>query len=128
MNFIAKNEELIKKLGGKSSLISSTINAIHVLKDRDAVIIEVDFTLMYNNTNNEIKLRFLDVQEYLFYYNSDNIFYNIERLKFLKLNTDIYIRFDPSNEEERRSEDDQDYILSKDVEGFWILGSTQTLS
>lgn len=128
MNFIAKNEELIKKLGGKSSLISSTINAIHVLKDRDAVIIEVDFTLMYNNTNNEIKLRFLDVQEYLFYYNSDNIFYNIERLKFLKLNTDIYICFDPSNEEERRSEDDQDYILSKDVEGFWILGSTQTLS
>lgn len=75
---------------------------------------------MYKKGNNRILLRFIDVKEYSFYYSSHRIFYNVETYKFFKSGDLYYVSFDPVDESESISDDDQDYIKASSVNGYYI--------
>lgn len=123
MRSIGKNEELINELSGELNLTSCKIYKIDIYMLGENLLIEVYIKLLYSKSEDNIKLRFSQVKEYSFIYNSDYTFYNVEIYKFFKVENDVYISFDPIDEDENVSNSDQDYILSKNVEGFFISKS-----
>lgn len=105
------------------NILSSNIYKILLSKNRDSLAIEVFFKLLYSKGGENLMLRFSGVEEFSFYYNSQYIFYNVESYKFFKKNNKIYVSFDPSDEDESMSSNDQDFITSECVEGFLLLPS-----
>jgi hypothetical protein len=118
MLIIEKQEELINKLQGSLSLISSRLLKIIVYKQNELLCIDVEAELIYKKHDNKILLKFIDVTEYSFFYTSNRFFYNVEIYKFFKTRDLFYISFDPIDEIEMISEDDQDYIKAHSVEGY----------
>jgi len=60
-------------------------------------------------------LKFNRVKEFLLFWNSDNIFYNVESYKLFKINNYVYLSLDPFDESNSISEKDQDYILCENM-------------
>jgi hypothetical protein len=118
MKLIGKNVELIQFLEGDFSLISSKISRLDIYKENEDVSIEVEIELLYSKKEKKLKLKFIDIIEYSFYYNSQYIFYNIEDYKFFIENDIVYVSFDPFDQEVHISLEDQDFIKSKSVEGY----------
>ena len=120
MELIEKNKNLIDKLVNDLSLISSKIKNITIYELNSDVMIDVDLILSYSKSFKKVRLKFINVIEYSFYHNSDYIFYNVETLKFFK-EDNIYISFDPDEQNELKSAEDNDFILSEEVEGYFII-------
>lgn len=118
MNQIGINADLMSFLSGNLTISSSKLYKLDIAGDDNGLVIDVYLELLYSEDNNHLKLRFTDVQEYSFYYNSQHVFYNVEIYKFFINNGRVYISFDPVDEQENISVDDQDFILSKKVEGY----------
>ncbi len=69
----------------------------------------------------KVRLKFIDVCKYLSYFENSHIFYNVERVKFLCLSEGLtYFSLDPADELLEISEDDQDFILAKEIIGYEI--------
>lgn len=117
MKYLNRNNELIELLYDKLSLTSSKVDRINILKEDAVLNIEIDFEL-FTLKDNFIRLKFIDILEYSFYYNSDYIFYNVETVKLINTERGIYLSLDPYDEDGSISSNDQDYILCKEIEGF----------
>lgn len=120
MIYIGKDQQLLDFLTGDFTLISSIIKEIRILKKNEQLIAEIRLKLMYSRSEKELLLIFSDISEYSFYYTENNIFYNVERVKFFMLERGVYISFDPFEEGETIADDDQDFVKSKAVEGYWV--------
>ncbi|RAJ83329.1 hypothetical protein CLV59_103293 [Chitinophaga dinghuensis] len=121
MLYIDKNEGLINYLSGKYSLISSKLYRMDIYNDaKSDLIVDLYFELLYTPVNSRIKLTFTEIEEYSFYHHRSNYFYNVERLKFLRKDNFMYLSIDPYDEDQNISIEDRDFILSKNVEGYFI--------
>lgn len=120
MKYINDNKDLMKYLTGDHSLISSIINRIDIYMGKYQLNIDIYVDLLYSPQKERVKLRFIDIQEYSFLYNYEYSFYNIERYKLFSIKNGFYACFDPCNEENEISTNDQDYILCKKIEGYFV--------
>lgn len=118
MNEIGKNNSLLSKLSGENCLLDAKIERL-VIYNGVRLIIEITFKMRPKSDFDRVLIRFIDVFEYSFYYNSDYIFYNIERYKFFSKNkNNFYLSLDPFDETSEISDKDQDYIFAKEVVGL----------
>lgn len=115
---IGKQEEIVNKFQGEFTLLSSSLDSINIYRRDHVLCIDVKLQLAYKKGENNILLRFVDVLEYSFFYRSNRFFYNVEIFKFFKAENIFYVSFDPVNEDENMSDEDQDYIKATSVEGF----------
>ncbi|MEC5143657.1 hypothetical protein [Chitinophaga sp. 212800010-3] len=121
MKAINKNRDLIKYLSGEFSLLSSKLYKIDIYNDaKSDLIIDLYLELLYAKGDNRIKLAFTGIEEFSFYHHHSSYFYNVERYKLLEINDRFYLCLDPSEEVENISTEDQNFILSRDVYGFFI--------
>jgi len=123
MEFINKNEDLLlQSISGGYYILDSEITRFDIYFENHQLNIVVYFTLPYHRfqTDKKIKLHFIGVIEYEFYWNDKFTFYIVERYKFLKTERGFYISFDPYDESEEPSEEDHDIILCNEVEGFFL--------
>jgi len=120
MELIGTGNALLERLVGDWSLISSRLKKICIYAQVDSVCIDIELELMYKKGGSQVFLKFLDVDEYSFFYSSQRIFYNVEICKFLNTGHHFYISFDPVDDEEVPSGEDQDYIKAKSVEGYFL--------
>ncbi len=119
MNVVGKNEELLEYLSSKNfHILSSVLSRIDIFADSFKLTIDLHFKLEHDHA---LKIRFTDILEYGFYHNKSCYFYNVERCKFFKKGDTFYISLDPADEFEVIQENDQDFILCRDVEGYMAL-------
>jgi hypothetical protein len=118
MKSLGKNEELIKVLSDNLSLLSAKLYKIDIYEDSEyGLTIELYLELLYAKTDKFLTLKFTGIEEFSFYHHRTYYFYNIERYKFFKIESGFYISLDPNSEDEVMSSEDQDFILSTNVEG-----------
>ena len=98
--------------------MSGQLDSINIYRRNYILYIDIDVSLLYAARN--CRITFVDVQEYLFYHTADRYFYNIERFKFFKSGELFYISLDPFEEDLSVDERDQDFVLSRGVEGFFL--------
>lgn len=120
MEYIGKNEDLLQSVN--NSILDSEINRFDIYSKDHRLFIDVYFLLPdYRPTGGEtLKLHFIGVTEYEFYWNDQHRFYTVERYKFLKSEKGFYISLDPYDESEKILDNDHDIILSKEVEGWFL--------
>jgi len=117
MSTIGKNDELLKYLSlHKLYILDSELFKIDIFEKGNTPSIELYFKL--SNKSKLLKVKFTNVKEYSFYYRSDHYFYNVERCKFFKKDDLFYLSVDPYNEAEEINDEDQDFILCNEIEGY----------
>ena len=122
MNEIYKNEALIELTNGTYYIHDSTVSRFDIYEQNHQLCIDVYFNsgnIKYNNER-QLKIHFEDIIKYQFLYNNNHNFYNVESYKFFKSEMGFYISLDPFNESKDVSEDDEDLILCKNMEGTFI--------
>ena len=121
MKFIGKDDVLLEQLMSNIKIISSSIRRFNIFKtDVDGLVIEADFELLYD-PGSVLRLRFTEIKEYSFYWNSRFSFYNVETYKLIKKENLFYVSFDPEDETLLDiSGNDQDSILFGGFEGYYI--------
>ena len=72
------------------NILSANIYKIDIYKDNDDLYIELFFNLVYPKSK-QVRLKLCKVKEFLFYWNSENIFYNVESYKLFEINNNIYL-------------------------------------
>lgn len=112
---IKDNDFFAKNAICEFSIFSASIYKINIHMD-EHLIINVYLKLMYPR-GKYLKISFLKVKEYSFFWNESYIFYNIETLKFFKKDNLFYISFDPDGNDDSISKNDQDFILCESIEG-----------
>jgi hypothetical protein len=121
MRLIGTNDELINLLSGDLSLLSSKLYRIDIHNDATlGLLVELYIELLYAKTDKHIKLVFSQIEEYSFYYQEARNFYYVERYKFFQEDNHFYLSLDPYTEDETISPEDQDFILSTAIEGYYI--------
>lgn len=120
MQLIQSNDGLIAVMKDDLSLISAQILRISIYDSSNLLSIDVELKLRYRKDSNKILLRFAGVEEYSLYYHSHWIFYNVEIVKFFAYDNGFYISFDPVDESETISDEDQDYVKARSVQGFFL--------
>ncbi|HEY4322902.1 MAG TPA: hypothetical protein VGN20_02920 [Mucilaginibacter sp.] len=120
MKYIAKNEDLLSFLSEDKSIIDATITRFDIYNADNRLNIDVYITLLYSKSDKELKLRFKDVLQYCMFYTRDHNFYYIERYKLFKCDEGFYVSFDPFDENLEIQSEDNDFILSSEVEGYFL--------
>lgn len=121
MTYYIENEEALEILTIEENIRDSRIYRFDIYEnDKECLIIDVYLELIHSQRSKNLKIRFIDVKEYSLYYEANRYFYYIETFKFLKYNDIFYISFDPVDESEMISEEDQDYIKASSIEGFFL--------
>ena len=115
-----KNEDVLKFFVADMTLISASVNAVHVFEISESLTVELDVTLLYSKKEKKYKVRFEEVVEYAFYHNNSRYFYYIINLKFFKEESFYYISLDPDDSIASRSENDNNFILSNRIQAFAI--------
>ncbi len=118
MNVIAKNEDVISKLTGNETLLDGEVKGLSIFLEDDDLVITVDVKIRRKKSKfKSIKIKFLEVEEYSFYYVASIFFYNIERVKLFSLERgNFYLSLDPYDDKQEMDERDQDFIISKRLE------------
>jgi hypothetical protein len=123
MEYINKNEELIEQsLSGRYYILDSTITRFDIHIEDHIIYIDVYFSLPFRRFKSDkiLKLHFINVTEYEFYWNNKYIFYTVERYKFFKTEAGFYISLDPFDESGEILEEDHDVIFCNEVEGYFV--------
>lgn len=107
-------------LRGDNSLLSTIVSEIRIFKDENGILnISIRFDNFSSKSDyNFVELLFVDVKEYSFYHNQLYNFYNVETFKFLKKDENYYLSLDPDDSTDLISEEDMDYIISKNIKMF----------
>jgi hypothetical protein len=116
MELIGKDEQIIDTFSKQLTILSGQLEKVSIYQVNYTLIIDLEIKLLYSNK--DCKLRFIDIKEYYFYYNSDHYFYNIECFKLFRSEDFFYISLDPADESSTINENDQDFILSRSIEGY----------
>jgi len=120
MKLIGRDSEVINYLSGKFSLLDASINKFEIHLVDHQLEINIYFQLSRRTkADANVLLIFKDVVEYGFYYNDKYSFYDVEDLKFFETEGKFYFSGDPYHEE-GVSENDQDFVMSKGLEGYLI--------
>ncbi|NML37458.1 hypothetical protein HHL17_09665 [Chitinophaga sp. G-6-1-13] len=119
--FIGRNEILIDYFSEKVNLLSAEMYRIDIHHDTHSeVCIDLYFKLVYADGHNLIRISFKEIEEFSFYHCKKNYFYYVERYTFFKRKDYFYLCLDPSEEAEVISEDDQNFVLGGEVEGYLL--------
>lgn len=119
LKLFAQNEELYESLKGNNNILDSQINRILLVEEEQEIKVEIDFLLHNVSENKKVRIVFNHIKEFSFYYNSQYIFYNVERFKLLLLeNGYYYLSLDPYDESMQVSSKDQDIIIARNIIGF----------
>jgi len=122
METIYKNEELLQLTKGNYYIHDSVVSRFDIYMQNYQLSIDVYFNsgnVRYKNEK-QLKIHFSDIIRYQFIYNTNYYFYNVESYKFFKSENGYYMSLDPFNELEEVSEEDEDLILCKNIEGYFI--------
>ncbi len=106
----------------EDSLGSTKINEIHLSKDESGEL-EIHITISGfsgKSDYSKIDLLFSGIIEFKFYYTHIYNFYNVENFKLLHIDDYIYISFDPDIYDDKKSDDDSDFIFAKKLELFIV--------
>lgn len=118
---IGRNEALIDYFSEKLNLLSAEMYRMDVCQDTDSeACIDLYFKLQYADGRNLIRLTFRKLEEFSFYHNKKNYFYYVERYTFFKRNDCFYLCLDPYEEAQVISEDDQNFVFAREVEGYCL--------
>jgi hypothetical protein len=123
MEYINRNEELIQQsFAGGYYILDSMITRFDIYIQDYILFIDVYFSLPRHRfkADKNLKLHFIDVKEYEFYWNDQYHFYTVERYKFFKSEKGYYLSVDPYDESEVVLDDDHGIIFSREVEGYFI--------
>ncbi|WP_294290349.1 hypothetical protein [uncultured Chryseobacterium sp.] len=106
----------------ENPLISTKIDEINLNKDEAG---ELKISIIISGFSrksdySKINLLFSNIIEFKFYYTHLYNFYTIENFKLLHTDDCIYISFDPDTSDDKRSDDDSDFILAEKLELFII--------
>lgn len=106
-----KNKEVLEHF--QYSLLSSVLNKIEIVGLNGEAVVRLSFTL---TNGSKIRLELVDVIEYNFYHSSDYNFYNVASYKFFMTdNGSYYISLDPFSEKEIVEQEDNDFIVAKEI-------------
>ncbi|WPO81967.1 hypothetical protein SD427_14495 [Chryseobacterium sp. JJR-5R] len=104
----------------ENSLVSTKIEEINLNKDELGEL-KISITISgfsRKSDYSKINLLFSDIIEFKFYYTHIYNFYNVENVKLLHIDDCIYLSFDPDISDDKKSDDDSDFILAKKLELF----------
>lgn len=119
MKIIDKDEQLVKHLSGRNSLIDAKVKRISIFEEDVILMGEVQFEMRPSSEYRNLVLKFTDVREYAFYYNQNYSFADVERYKFFRMdNGSYYLSLDPYEETGVPSDRDQDLVVAKSVTGL----------
>jgi hypothetical protein len=116
--YIEKNKALIGHLSGELRLLDGKLKRIDIYHTTELTI-DLYIELFHGKENKGLKLTFKGIKEYSFYGYLHN-FTDIERYKFFESDKGFYLCLDPFSEEEIIAPEDQDFVLSSSVEGYFI--------
>ena len=118
---IGKNIELLHHLNKNYQLLNNQLESMMLYIDEEnALVIEIVFSIADPEKEKHLRLKFTDVNEYMFYYKSDYAHYTVRRLKFLWDEDCFYFCIDPEDELPKVSHTDKDIVRAKNVEGFLL--------
>jgi hypothetical protein len=117
-----RDEEVLELTQGTYFIHDASVTRFDIAYEDYRLCIDVYFTSIQAKrwAKTQIKLCFLDVLEYSFYWNADYQFYYVERYKLFKTEKGFYISLDPADENDTPSDDDGDVIISKSIEGYLL--------
>ncbi len=106
----------------ENSLVSTKIDEINLYKDE---LGELKISLLISGFSrksdySKINLLFSDIIEFKFYHTHSYNFYTIENFKLLPIDDCIYLSFDPDNSDDKKSDNDSDFIYAKKLELFIV--------
>ena len=122
MEKIYRDEEVLELTEGTYFIHDASVTRFDIAYQEHRLCIDVYFTSIQSKkwAKTQIKLRFVDVLEYSFYWNVEHHFYYVERYKFFKTEKGFYISLDPVDETNNAKEEDQDIISSKNLEAYLL--------
>jgi hypothetical protein len=100
------------------SLLNSKLVSLQIEHTGERLLAKIRLRLSNSCGAKLITLVFKDVREYSFLYSVDYSFYNVENYKFSVFEKGVYISLDPADDQIERSQDDQDYIVADQLDGF----------
>ncbi|MES2278186.1 MAG: hypothetical protein V4592_19305 [Bacteroidota bacterium] len=121
MEAVYKNEELLKLTAGSYYIHDAVVARFDIYQQDFKLCIDVYFASLNRKLKREpqLKIHFIDVIEYSFYYHKSYDFYNVECYKFYKTEKGYYLSLDPyEGVVGEPSEEDQDFIWCESVEGY----------
>lgn len=119
MQLICSDEKLIARFLGENSLLDGKIEKIEIFDVDSSVCININFDMRPSSDYQKVQFKFSGCKGYSFSYSDDYYFYNVELLKFFQGEDGLfYISFDPCDETEAISDEDQDFILCRGVSAY----------
>jgi hypothetical protein len=119
MKIIDKDEQLVKYLSGRNSLLDATLEQIRIFLEDGSIQVELEFAMRPSSVYRRVTLKFTRVIEYAFSNNDKHGVYYVERLKFFQLENGMYyISLDPYAETQIPTDQDQDIVVAEGVSGF----------
>jgi len=116
MNTIGKNEDLFTYMSIKKLyILDSILLRMEICDYENGPFAELDFELTHGNCL--FKLKCSNIVAYSFYFRIHKPVYT-EKCKFFKKDELFYLCLDPYDELAEINENDQDFILCKEIEGF----------
>jgi len=118
MSYIASNERLIAHLSGHCGIRDFMVYQFRVFEnDNQKLIADVYLKIQHKGMLNHVKLRFMDIREYLFHYKDSDYLYYIRVFTHLKDKGIFYFSFDTRCESDQ-DEQGRNYIFARAIEGF----------
>lgn len=116
MNAIGKNDELLNYMSiNKLYILDSILLKTEIYESENIAFVDLHFKL--NRNNDLLKIKCSNVVEYSLYYKTHKPIY-VERYKLFKKDDLFYVCLDPYDEGGEINENDQDFILCNDIEGY----------
>jgi hypothetical protein len=122
METIYKNDELLQLTKGTYYIHDSLVSRFDIYRQDYQLQIDVYFNSEdpRSKKGKKLKIHFTDIIRYQFLYSNNYHFYNVESYKFFKSENGYYMSLDPFDASEDISEEDEDLILCKNIEGYFL--------
>jgi len=119
VQLICSDEKLITRFLGSNSLLDGKIEKIEIFDAGSSVCININFNMRPSSDYQKVQFKFVGCKGYSFSYSEDYYFYNVELLKLFQGEDGLfYISFDPCDEIEVISDEDQDFILCREISAY----------
>jgi hypothetical protein len=116
MKLICSDQQLINNFKDKNSLLDAVIENIEISREIDSVSVCIRLVMRHSSDYKKILLKFVNCKEYCFLYSDNYFFYNVELVKLFRTEDELFFAsFDPFDELEKISDNDQDYVLARSV-------------
>jgi hypothetical protein len=117
-----KNDALLQLTKGSAYLFDASVTRFDIYLEVYQLYIDVYFILADPRfkAKKQLKIHFRDIIRYQFLYCNNYYFYNVESCKFFKSDDGYHMSLDPFDESEKISEEDEDIILCKNIEGNFM--------